>query len=94
MLDATIVYGEEKFSLWDFPESFSYRSGATRLCFEDSPSLTKAKKILEQCEQIASILESAANPRNIFVQAHHYFFEQTLGHADYVSQYYNALDAS
>jgi len=84
MNDTNLIYEYERFTLWEFPEKFSYNEDPSKPLPEDSPDNLKVKKIIETCEIIEKLLTPIANPTNLYRRIMNFIFDKTLGYSDYV----------
>lgn len=83
MNNANVIVGEEKFSLWEFPDKFEYGDEDKPL-LEDTPEGYKANTIIETCDALERLLVPIANPSNVLRSIYNLLFDKTLGHSDYV----------
>ncbi len=84
MNDTNVIFEYERFSLWEFPEKFSYIEDPSRPLPEDSPDNNKVKHVVEICEEIEALLRPIAEPAGLFKNLCNLLFDKTLGYADYV----------
>jgi len=89
--DTKICNGDEKIFLWNFPETFKYKSEDIKPCFENEISYKNINEILTQ---IIEIFENSCHPSNIFKIAYNYLFEKTIAHIDYVFFFYFTIKKS
>ena len=84
MNDTNLIYEYERFTIWEFPEKFSYTEDPSKPLPEDSPDNYKVNKIVETCESLEQFLIPISQPQTIFKKVYNFLFDKTLGYSSYV----------
>jgi len=84
MNNTSVILGEEKLSLWEFPDKFNYSDEIEKPILEDTPEGYKANIIIGTCNTLEQLITPIVEPKSRLRKLYNLFFDKTLGHSDYV----------